>query len=289
MEVARAMNVLAGYTADQWGLVTTAQANASAIDNETLARLVEAGYLDRVRRGAYAATAAGDDPLRQQKAAWLLLNPAVPAWQRPRIDPHGGVLSHRTAALTHGVGDLPADAIEFIVPRRRASKHADLTFRIAQLPENDVILVAGLPVTTVERTIDDLIADHIDSGHAADIIAQALQRGQVDPDALAARLKRHAHYHRSKKSSRTPLDFPFQRSISDTTLKTFSPTLSPAMVELLKNAASKSDEDFQTRLNEILQTSTAVDSLRECLADMVEKLSRNAPGGNTPTEQDHIA
>jgi hypothetical protein len=61
------------------------------------------------------------------------------------------------------------------------------------------------------------------------------------------------------------------------------------MVEQRKNAASESDENFQARLTEIFQTSTVIDSLRERLADMVESLTKNAPNGDTPAEQEHIA
>jgi len=240
MEAAKAMRALAGYTADQWGLVTTAQANIAGVDNETLARLVEAGLLDHVRRGAYAATAAGDDAIREQKAAWLLLNPSVPAWRRPRVDPHGGVLSHRTAALIHRVGDLPAGTIEFTVPRRRASKHPDLSFRIAQLPDNDVTLIDGLPVTTVERTIADLIADHIDGGHATDIIEQALRRGQVEPDTLVARLEQNITRQVSRKKA--------------------------------VDAEAKINR-FQENLVEIRETGAAVDALRENLAIMLEEFA----------------
>jgi len=303
MKAVSAMNALADYTANQWGLVTTAQANIASVDNETLARLLEAGLLDRVRRGAYAATASSDDALRQQKAAWLLLNPTVPAWHRPRIDPHGGVLSHRTAALIHSIGDLPADTIEFTVPRRRASKHSDITFRIAQLPENDVTLFEGLPVTTVERTIEDLIVDHIDGGHAVDIIEQALRRGQTEPDTLATRLERHTRRHGAMDSLRTPLDFYRSRAnweatvgqaagngvehaIARATQEAFDPALIPALSEQLKRTASAGSKDFQARLDEILQTSTSVDSLRKNLASMVETVTKDAPNGDGPAEQD---
>jgi predicted transcriptional regulator of viral defense system len=188
MDVADAINKLASYTADQWGLVTTAQANELGVNNMTLTRLVDTGFLDHVRRGVYAATAAPEDPLRVQKAVWLLLNPSVPAWRRGKLDGDGGVLSHRSAAAVHAVGDLRTEMIEFIVPRRRVTKHSDVRLRRGVLDEQDVMLAGGLPVTTVERTIADLLGEHIDGGHAGVMIYQALRRGQVDLDSLAARV-----------------------------------------------------------------------------------------------------
>jgi predicted transcriptional regulator of viral defense system len=188
MEAVDAITALAGYTADQWGMVTTAQSNAAGIDNMTLTRLVDSGFLDHVRRGVYATTAAPEDMLRAQKAVWLLLNPAVPAWQRGKLDDDGGVLSHSSAAAAHSVGDLRTDMIEFIVPRRRVTKHSDVRLRRGVLAEQDVAMVDGLPVTTVERTIADLLGDHIDGGHAGVMIYQALRRGQAGLDTLAARI-----------------------------------------------------------------------------------------------------
>ncbi|MEO6087066.1 MAG: type IV toxin-antitoxin system AbiEi family antitoxin domain-containing protein [Umezawaea sp.] len=192
MDVKRAMNVLAGFTADQWGLVTTAQAVNAGVDSVTLARLVDAGLIDHIRRGVYASASAPQDRRRAARAAWLQLNPRVPAWKRPLLDPDGGVFSHGTAAHVHDLGDLLLGAFQFTVPRRRTSTHPDIEFRHLPLAERDVVKVDGLPVTTVERAIADLLADHIDGGHMGDIIHRAIQRGQVDVVSLAHRVGPYA-------------------------------------------------------------------------------------------------
>jgi Transcriptional regulator, AbiEi antitoxin len=106
VNVREAMTTLSGFTADQWGLVTSAQATGAGVDRTTIARLVEAGLLDHIRRGVYAVLAAPEDPLRETRAAWLQLNPAVPGWERPLIDPDGGIVSHTTAARVHDLGDM---------------------------------------------------------------------------------------------------------------------------------------------------------------------------------------
>src|SRR4051812_32698338 len=122
MELVKAIDVLAAYTADQWGLLTSAQAKKAGVDSVTLVRLVDAGFLSHVRRGIYSATAAGGSAHTDESAAWLLLNPAVPAWERPKLDPDGGVLSHRSAAMLHEVGHLLAEQVEITVPRRRTTR-----------------------------------------------------------------------------------------------------------------------------------------------------------------------
>lgn len=185
------MAELAGYTADQWGLVTTAQANAAGVDNSTLHRLVEEGLLDRVTRGVYAATSAVEDPLRRHRAAWLLLDPTVPAWRREPLSRDGGVVSHRSATIAFGVGDLVEDRVELTVPRRRTTRNTEVRLRVRPLARDDVTEVDGLPVTTVERTVDDLLEDGVDGGHVGDVISHALRRGLTTGERLVPRLGRH--------------------------------------------------------------------------------------------------
>lgn len=293
------MSALGGVTADQWGLITTAQANRAGVDNETLARLVKAGLLDRVRWGVYAATAANEDPLRTQKAAWLLLRPSVPAWERPRLDPDSGVLSHRTAALMHGIGDLSADTIEFTVPRRRASRHSDLAFHVAKLPESDVTLVGGLPVTTVERTIVDLLADHIDGGHAGDIVDQALRRGLTELDVLAERVHPYAHRYRVKGGGTALLKSLLAQSGNSSALARFSvpqvqvsnietsellrvirdatgPALTPQLTEQIQEIVRAGTSGIPAQINDIIAAGTRVEQLRESILRMAEQVAAAA-------------
>jgi hypothetical protein len=64
--------------------------------------------------------------------------------------------------------------------------------RRGTLTPAEITVVDGLPVTTVERTILDLLADHTDGGHVGDMIADAARRGVIDPDTLAAKSGAHA-------------------------------------------------------------------------------------------------
>lgn len=186
------MDVIADHTTEQWGLITAAQAKTVGVDGMTLQRAVEAGLLERVRRGCYLATAAAMPKHLPSKAVWLMLNPAVPAWERQDLDPDGGVISHSSAALIHDIGDRRADIVEITVPRRRVTREQDVSPRRADLTEGDVELVDGLPVTTVPRTIVDHMADHIDGGHLGTMIYHAARRGMVDLDELAERVGTYA-------------------------------------------------------------------------------------------------
>lgn len=177
--------------ADQWGMITTAQATAVGVDRTTLARLVDAGLLTSPARGVYVAPAATPSHV-DERAAWLRLDPHRPAWQRGALDLDGGVISHRSAVKIHGLGDLPADRVEITVPRRRTTRDPAVHLRRANLIDGDITVVDGLPVTTVQRTILDLLADNVDGGHVGDILADAAARNDLDFDTLASRAGMHA-------------------------------------------------------------------------------------------------
>lgn len=195
MRTSDALVALAEYTADQWGMVTTAQAKAAGVDSVTLYRLADNGEVHSVRRGVYAAATAPISQHREVQAAWLALNPTVPAWQRPRIDPDGGVVSHRTAAAVHGLGDMLMERIELTVPRRREMSDPLVQLRQPSargLSDDDVVLVDGLPVTSAARTVEDLLDDHVDAGHVADVVKDAYRAGKLELADLDARIGRYA-------------------------------------------------------------------------------------------------
>lgn len=192
MEMAAAQEVLGRYTAEQWGMVTTAQAKAAGVNAVTLVRMKEAALLESVRRGVYAAAAAPESAHRPEQALWLALRPTVPAWERGKLDEDGGVFSHGSAARLLGVGELVNDEIEVTVPRRRLVRDPGVRVRVRNLDEDEVVLVEGLPVTSAARTIADLLEDHYDASHIATIIQQSYRAGILELDELAQRIGTYA-------------------------------------------------------------------------------------------------
>ena len=187
------MAVLGEYAADQWGLITSAQATNAGVDAMTLNRLAAAGTITQVIRGVYQLAGSSHAQFITEAAAWLRLDPATPAWEREPLDADSGVLSHRSAALIHGIGDLRASSVEFIVPRYRRTRDATIRLHQAHLDTADITSVDDfLPVTTVERTLADLFAEHLDGGHASDLLTDALANHTIDKDDLARRLAPHA-------------------------------------------------------------------------------------------------
>lgn len=193
MERVEALQVVGGIAADQWGLFTTQQAEAAGVNRTTLTRLASAGLVDHVTRGIHLVVAAGTPNHVEEKSAWLRLAPSRHAWERDPADQDNGVFSHRTACVLHGLGDIPAPQVEITVPRRRTTRISGIRLHRGDLSRDEITTTDdGLPVTTVERTIKDLLVAHVDGGHLGGVLNDALRRQQVDLQRLLAILAGHA-------------------------------------------------------------------------------------------------
>jgi Transcriptional regulator, AbiEi antitoxin len=181
--VARVSRLAAG----QWGLLTAAQAEREAVTRSQLTRLADAGVLERVERGVYATTSSTDQN-RALRAAWLALDPARTAEERLADTVGSGVVSHTSAAGLHRLGDLLDDVPEVTYSQRKQTRRGIRVHR-GDLTEADVTLIDGLPATTVERTVADLLRDGHDPEHIAQIIGQGVRRRVIDLPDLAERLE----------------------------------------------------------------------------------------------------
>lgn len=189
----RALAAVSELAASQWGLLTTAQAERQGITRLHLARLTDAGVLERVERGVYA-TASSPADHRALRAAWLTLDPARTAEERLADPAKTGVASHTSAAALHRLGDLLDDTPELTVPHRKQSRRGIRLHRMS-LPDSDITFVDGLPATTQERTVADLLRDGHDPDHVAQIIGQGVRRGVIDLTSLTEHLEPLARRH----------------------------------------------------------------------------------------------
>lgn len=179
--------------AEQWGLFTTGQAGRVGVSSQQLARLAGQSAVERVRHGVYRVAGAPAGERDHVRAAWLALRPAQTAGERLA----GGasdrareieVVSHRSAAVLHGLGDLDADRAEFTVATRRQSRDRDVRFHLATLSAGEWTVLDGLPVTTVERTLADLARGHLDGGHLAGVVRDAVTTLHLEPGVVAQAL-----------------------------------------------------------------------------------------------------
>jgi len=193
MQVVDALRVLGAVSSGQAGLVTAAQARAAGVDGTLRARLVRDGALEAVDRGIYLAPAAAEPNHLEIRIAWLRLDRQTLSAERDGLGADDGVVSHASACVLHELGDIPAPMVELTVPRRRRSTAPYVRIRVRTgLTATQVTVVDGLPVTTPERTIVDLLRDGADGGHVGGVIADAVGRGLIDPERLARTVARFA-------------------------------------------------------------------------------------------------
>ncbi len=198
-----AQAILGGLAADQFGLITSAQARERGVDGVTLLRLGNAGLLEPVGRGVYQVVGATPPTHLEIRVAWLRLDPARPVWERDGRGAKDGVVSHRSACLVHGLGDIPAPKVELTVPGRLTTREPWVVLHRhdGPLKADEITVVDGLPVTSAERTVLDLLRDGADGGHIGGVVADAEHRGLLDMAALAAKAERYTERYAMPKAS----------------------------------------------------------------------------------------
>jgi hypothetical protein len=167
---------LAPIAEEQWGFVTRRQAERAGVSSATFKRLIRDGVIERTRSAVYRLAGAPLPDHVELRSAWLQLAPETPVWERR---PEQGVASNRSAAAMYGIGHLPADVHEFILPVRRQVRRPDVRIHRGQLHDNEWIILRGLPITRPSRIASDLLAAREDPEAVGRVVADAL-RGVYD-------------------------------------------------------------------------------------------------------------
>jgi hypothetical protein len=200
MKARNALRELAEVSASQWGMVTSAQAATRGVTRLDLSRLTESGDLIRLAHGVYKHAGAPSGAHLDVRAAWLSSDPARLASDRLGDGHRGVVVSGQTAAWLHDIGDLRSNRTELTTPVRRQTQRADLHYRRRDLPKEDVTIRDGLPLTTLERTIADLVEDRTDLSIVADALRDASQKTELDLGRLGRSLAPLAERNGHRKS-----------------------------------------------------------------------------------------
>lgn len=193
MKGSEALRRIADITASQWGMVTARQAESVGVGRLDLSRLTAAGHLERLEQGVYRDSGAPSDNLEHLRAAWLSTEPDRLAAERLRDRENGIVVSGLSAATVHNVGDFREGAHEFTSPTRRQTKRPDIRYRNRKLPQGSVVIRDGLPVTSPEQTIADLLNTGEDLSLVSQVVRDAANDrldGATVLDALSTRAAR---------------------------------------------------------------------------------------------------
>lgn len=173
------------------GLFTSKQARENGIQASVLVRLAQRGRLVRAARGVYRIAHYPPDRFAQYREAVL--------WAQSSHGPEGAALSHETALLVFGLSDVNPAKVHLTVPKRarlRREKPSWIVIHRADLPSDDLTEHEGIPVTSVERTITDILASTHRTDLARQAIADARREGYLGKQQearLRRVLNRHSH------------------------------------------------------------------------------------------------
>lgn len=180
------MDELIAIAEENDGLLTSKQARNAGILDSVLVRLAQRGRLERAARGVYRIAHFPQSKFSQYREA-ILWAEANHGPEEPDV-----ALSHETALALYGISDANPSLIHITVPktaRLRRQRPKWIAVHRGDLHPLDVTLHEGLTVTTIAKTITDVL----DTTGRIDLVRQAVtdaRRTGYVSDSEAARLKR---------------------------------------------------------------------------------------------------
>ena len=163
---------------EQAGYFTAEQAVEAGMDRSTLSYHARpGGRYERVRRGLYRLRHFPSSPLEHIVAAWLPLKRA------------GAIVSHVSALELYDLSDIIPAAVHLSLPRAKRGQRPRAGVRIHTLERPigpaAVRIVAGVPVTSPERSLLDALEDGAQPEQIELAIRQAIDRGLTSARRLS--------------------------------------------------------------------------------------------------------
>lgn len=156
------------YTAEQQaGYFTTTQALEAGFSPSLLTYHVHTGHFVRVKWGIYRLVQFPSSQHEDLFIAWLEAGT-------------GTVISHESALALYDLSDVLPTKVHVTVPRGASRRHPRLSLHTNQLGPQELTSMAGLPVTTVSRTIADVATSGLAEEQVVQAVKQAIQRGLVN-------------------------------------------------------------------------------------------------------------
>ncbi len=152
--------------ARQLGLITRLQALDAGVTAGEIRWRAATGRWSKIRFGVFAVAGAPTSWEQRVLAAVL-------------AGPPGTVASHFSAAVLHAFPDVVRDGIDVTVPKGAQPRLSGARLhRPRHLPEHDVRVVDGIPVTSFARTLVDC-SGRMSLGQIARALDSGLVRGEV--------------------------------------------------------------------------------------------------------------
>lgn len=162
---------------DQAGYFTAQQAGEASYSWERLSSGVKTGKFLRVSTGVYRLYHFPNSPFEDLFVAWLKTGP-------------NSVVSHESALAVYGLTDALPGEVHVIVPRTASRRHTGLRLHTNRLSPDEITARNGLPVTTVARTIADVISTGLADELVRQAVLESLRRGLLTRSELIAQAER---------------------------------------------------------------------------------------------------
>jgi len=170
------LNQLYDVAVNQEGYFTAKQAKLAGFTDSTHPYHVKNGDWVREWRGIYRLNNFPQIGTRPELIMWQL-------WSRDRNEEPQGVFSHETALDIYNLGDEMPDKLHVTVPksfRKTQETPRVLKLHFADLKQSDFLFKNGIRVTTILRTVGDLIeADTLTKQTLKAVLREAFRNGQI--------------------------------------------------------------------------------------------------------------
>lgn len=160
----RRRQALYRLAAGQAGFFTAAQALDLGYSYQAQKHHVDHGNWARVDRGIFRIP-EWPSSLNDSLVRWVL-------WSKRRA-----VVSHDSAAVVHNLGLLNPAKVHLTVPSGFRMSDPVVVLHRGLLPDADVMLLDGVVVTTVVRTVLDVIDTQFDEELVASVVDDAVRTG----------------------------------------------------------------------------------------------------------------
>ena len=168
MGAQRRWDELYTLASEQGGYFTTRQAESVAFSDQLLEHHLASGRLQRAQRGIYRLTHYPLGDTDDLIVLWL--------WSRQQ-----GIFSHITALALHHLSDALPSRYHLTVPKswrgRRLRTPENLDLHYDDLPASERTWFGCVPLTTVQRTLEDCRNFHLSEELLQHALVGASQRG----------------------------------------------------------------------------------------------------------------
>ena len=155
----------------QHGYFTTYQASKAGYSRKDVSSLTKRNKFVRVFHGIYRITHYPASENEDLMAAVLKCGPQA-------------VISHDTALAVYQLSDVMPGTIHITIPKNRSRRQKGIKYHTSRIAPQETTTFNGLPITTVERSITDVIRNGMDATLIKQAIKQAIKRGMITSSSL---------------------------------------------------------------------------------------------------------